>query len=202
MAARLMVKRGGTDPKQILLASQIVTTTERATQILNDVLDVTLAAFGTDIPVVKAPMDMGRLAIQIVEELRIVSNGRDIEISIVGETDGEWDKARIGQALSNLIGNALQYSPEYSVVHVTVAGQENNVLVTVHNNGDPILAGKIKVIFEAFTRGQRDAAPGRAANLGLALYITKRIVLAHQGEISAMSAVEAGTTFIVRLPRH
>ena len=44
MAARQMVKRGGIDPKQMLLASQIVTTTERATQILNDVLDVTLAA--------------------------------------------------------------------------------------------------------------------------------------------------------------
>ena len=44
MAARLMVERGGTDPKQALLASQIVTTTERATQILNDLLDVTLTA--------------------------------------------------------------------------------------------------------------------------------------------------------------
>ena len=203
MAARRMVNLGGTDPKQTLLASHIVTTTERATQILNDLLDITLTAFGTDIPVVKAPMDMGQLATQLVDEMRTVSNSQPIEISIVGETGGEWDKGRIGQVLSNLIGNALQYSPENSVVQVTVAGQEDDVLISVHNDGDPIPSGKIKGIFESFTRGQhRDAAPGRAANLGLGLYITKKIVLAHQGEINVVSTAEAGTTFVVRLPRH
>ena len=135
--------------------------------------------------------------------MRTVSNGRAIEISIVGETEGQWDKARIGQVLSNLIGNALQYSPEHSVVRVNIDGQENDVLISVHNDGDPIPSSKIKVIFESFTRGHHgDAAPSQAANLGLGLYITKRIVLAHQGEISVSSAVEAGTSFIVRLPRH
>ena len=203
MAARAMVKRAEADPKQVLLASQIVKTTERATQILNDLLDVTLTQFGTDIPVVKAPMNMGQLGIQLVDEMRAVSNGQPIEISIVGETEGEWDRGRIGQVLSNLIGNALQYSPENSVVKVSVAGQEDDVLISVHNDGDPIPSGKIKGIFEAFTRGQYgEAAPGRAANLGLGLYITKKVVLAHQGEISVVSTAEAGTTFVVRLPRH
>lgn len=203
MAARFLVQRGGADPKLTLVASQIVATTERATQILNDVLDVTLAAFGTEIPVVKALMDMGQLGIQLVEEMRTVSNGRAIEISIVGETEGEWDKARMGQVLCNLIDNALQYSSEHSAVRVNVDGQENDILISVHNDGDPIPSSKIKVIFDSFTRGQHgDAAPGRAANLGIGLYITKRIVLAHQGEISVTSVVDAGTTFIVRLPKH
>jgi signal transduction histidine kinase len=112
MAARFMVKRGGDDTKLTHLASQIVTTTERATQILNDLLDVTRLAFGTEIPVAKARMDMGQLGLQLVDEMRTVSNGRAIEISIVGDTEGEWDQARMGQVLSNLIGNALQYSPE------------------------------------------------------------------------------------------
>ncbi len=202
MAARQMVQRGGSDPKQMLLASQIVTTTERATQILNDVLDVTLSAFGTDISVVKVPMDMGQLGNQLVQELRTLSNGRAIEIGVAGETEGEWDEARMGQVLSNLIGNAIQYSPEHSVVHVNVAGQENDVLISVHNDGDPIPTNKIKVIFEFFTRGQRgEPPPGRAANLGLGLYIAKRIVFAHQGEISVASTAEAGTTFSIRLPK-
>jgi signal transduction histidine kinase len=73
----------------------------------------------------------------------------------------------------------------------------------VHNEGDPIPPGKTKAIFESFTRGQNgNAGPGGAANLGLGLYITKKIVLAHQGEISVVSTAEAGTTFTVRLPRH
>jgi signal transduction histidine kinase len=203
MAARQMVKRGGTDPKQTLLASQIVTTTERAIQILNDLLDVTRTVFGTDIPMVKAPMDMGQLGVQLVDEMRTVSGGRAIEISIAGETEGEWDKARIGQVLSNLIANALQYSPENSAVTVTVAGRGEDLLLSVHNEGDPIPPGKTNAIFESFTRGQNgNAGPGGAANLGLGLYITKKIVLAHQGEISVVSTAEAGTTFTVRLPRH
>lgn len=70
MAARHMVKRGGSDPDQTLLASQIVKTTERATQILNDLLDITRSALGTDIPITKAPMDMGQLGLQLAEEMR------------------------------------------------------------------------------------------------------------------------------------
>lgn len=84
MAARAMVERGGTDARQLLLASQIVTTTERATQILNDLLDVTLSAFGTDIPVVRAPMDMGQLGTQLAEEWRTVYDSRAIEVDVAG----------------------------------------------------------------------------------------------------------------------
>lgn len=108
----------------------------------------------------------------------------------------------MGQVFSNLIGNALQYSPQDSVVHVNIAGQDNDVLISVHNDGDPIPAQKMKVVFESFTRWHHgEPAPGRAANLGLGLYIEKRIVLAHQGEISVSSTAKAGTAFVVRLPK-
>jgi signal transduction histidine kinase len=203
MAARHMVKRGGTDPKQTLLASQIVSTTERATQILNDLLDITRSAFGTEFPITKAPMDMGQLGLQLAEEMRTVSDGRVIEINITGETLGEWDKARIGQMLSNLMGNALQYSPENSPILVTIAGQGDDVLMSVHNDGDPIPSSKINVIFDSFTRAQNGEIEREGAmNLGLGLYIAKRIVLAHKGDISVVSTTQAGTTITVRLPRH
>ena len=203
MAARHMVKRGGTDPQQTLLASQIVAATERATQILNDLLDVTRSAFGTDFPMVKAPMDLSPLGLQLVDEMRTVSNGRAIEINIVGETVGEWDKARIGQMLSNLIGNALQYSPEDTSVHVTIANQGDDLLISVHNDGDPIPSSEVNTIFDSFVRGQKGEAEREGAmNLGLGLHIAKRIALAHRGDISVLSTAEAGTTFTVRLPRH
>jgi signal transduction histidine kinase len=202
MAAQLMIKRGGADPNQTLLASQIVSTTERATQILDDLLDITRSAFGTDIPIVKAPMDMGQLGLQLAEEMRTVSNGRVIEINIVGETLGEWDKTRIGQMLSNLIGNALQYSPENSPILVTIAGQGDDLLISVHNHGDPIPSSKINVIFDSFTRAQNGEIEREGAmNLGLGLYIAKRIILAHQGHIGVASTAKAGTTFTVCLPR-
>jgi signal transduction histidine kinase len=203
MAARHMVKHSATDSNQTRLASQIVSTTERATQILNDLLDITRSAFGTDIPVVKALMDMGQLGLQLAEEMRTISSGRAIDVNIVGETSGEWDRTRMGQVLSNLIGNALQYSPENSPILVTLAGQESDLVISVHNDGAPIPPSKIKTIFDSFTRAQEGQAQREGAmNLGLGLYIAKRIVLAHKGHIDVVSTVEDGTTFTVRLPRH
>jgi signal transduction histidine kinase len=203
MAARHMIKRGAADSNQTRLASQIVSTTERATLILNDLLEITRSAFGTDIPAVKAPMDMGQLGLQLVEEMRTISNGRTIDIDIAGDTLGEWDKTRMGQVLSNLIGNALQYSPEKSPVLVTIAGQENELVISVHNDGDPIPAGKMKVVFDSFTRAHHGPVEREGAmNLGLGLYIAKRIVLAHEGDIGVVSTAEGGTTFTVRLPKH
>jgi signal transduction histidine kinase len=202
MAARHIVKSGGTDPNQARLASQIVTTTERATQILNDLLDITRGAFGVDIPTAKAPMDMGQLGLQLAEEMRTASDARVIEINVAGETSGDWDKARMGQMLSNLIGNALQYSPEHSPVRVTIAGQEDDVLISVHNEGDPIPPSKINLIFDSFTRAQAGEIEREGAmNLGLGLYIVKRIVLAHKGDIGVVSTAAAGTTITIRLPR-
>jgi signal transduction histidine kinase len=203
MAARHIITRGGTDPRQTLLASQIVNTTERATQILNDLLDITRSAFGTDMPIAKAPMDMGQLGLQLAEEMRTVSNGRVIEINIAGETSGEWDKARMGQMLSNLMANALQYSPEDSPIRVTIAGQGDDLLISVHNGGDPIPPSKINATFDPFIRARNGEIEREGAmNLGLGLFIVKRIVLAHKGDIGVTSNAQAGTTFTVRLPRH
>jgi signal transduction histidine kinase len=202
MAARHMIKRGGTGANHMLLASQIVSTTERATHILNDLLDITRSAFGTDMPIARAPMDMGQLGLQLAEEMRTVSNGRVIEINIAGETSGEWDEARIGQMLSNLMGNALQYSPQNSSVRLTFTGQADELLISVHNGGDPIPPSKINAIFDSFTRARHGEIEREGAmNLGLGLFIVKRIVLAHRGDIDVVSTAQAGTTITIRLPR-
>lgn len=148
-------------------------------------------------------MDMGQLGLQLGEEMRTISNGRVIEINVTGETVGEWDKARIGQMLSNLMANALQYSPEDSPVSVSIAGAGDTLLICVHNGGRPIPPSRIRVIFDSFTRAQDgEVERDGAMNLGLGLYIVKRIVLAHKGDIGVVSTAQTGTTITVRLPRH
>jgi signal transduction histidine kinase len=199
MAAQAMVKMGEPDAKQTMLASQIVNTTQRATQILNDLLDITRSAFGLDIVVVKLPMNMGQLGIQLGDEMRALAGGRKIEINVDGDTDGEWDRARIGQVFSNLIGNAIQYSPAGSKIVVTIGGHRDQVLISVHNDGDPIPLEKIKTIFDFKTHGY--GAPEQTTNLGLGLLIAEKIVKAHGGEIKVASSTEMGTTFTAILPK-
>jgi signal transduction histidine kinase len=202
MAARVMVKMGPPEAKQTLLASQIVNTTERANQILDDLLEVTRTAFGTDIPIVRTKLDVAEVAQRLVEEMRSLSPTRRIELDVSGDTSAEMDGSRLGQVFSNLIGNALQYGAKASVVRVTVAEQLEHLSITVHNDGDPIPSSQIGTIFESLTRGHI-SNPGHigSTNLGLGLFVTKKIVIAHRGEISVNSSLESGTTFSIVIPK-
>jgi signal transduction histidine kinase len=202
MAGEMLKRIATPDTKQMALASQIVDTTKRGIQILNDLLDITRSAFGTDIPIVRAPMDMGHLGVELVKEMQTLAKGRDIEINVVGDTEGEWDSARMGQVFSNLIGNAVQYSYPGSTISVTVAGNSDGVMVSVHNAGTSIPAEKLVTIFEALTRGQAPQTDQQgSSHLGLGLYIAKKIVMAHGGDMDVTSGGDAGTTFTLRLPR-
>ncbi len=201
MAGEMLKRLAAPDTKQMALASHIVDTTQRGIQILNDLLDITRSAFGTEIPVVRVPMDMGLLGVQLVAEMRSLAKGRTIEINVAGDTEGSWDRARIGQVFSNLIGNAIEYSYPGGNIFVTVGGAPEGVIISVHNEGSPIAVEKLSTIFEALTRGQTSQADQQGSNhLGLGLFITKKIVMSHNGEMD-VSSDESGTTFTVRLPR-
>jgi signal transduction histidine kinase len=98
--------------------------------------------------------------------------------------------------VSNLIGNAIQHSPEDGVVRMTLSGDEQVMIMRTHNGGAPIPREVLPHVFEPGRRGD-----ARAGGLGLGLYIVQQIVLAHRGSIEVHSAQEEGTTFTVVLPR-
>lgn len=202
MSAQLMVKLGTIDAKHTILAAQIINSTARASMILTDLLDLTRAGFGSDLPIIKDDMDMGVLSKELVDELQAFYAGREIIRETSGEMRGKWDRIRIGQVFSNLIGNTIQYSPEDTPVQVTLKGEPDEVILSVHNQGAPIPADKIGRIFDSLTRGGKEGEEhAGSANLGLGLYITKKIALAHGGTIHVTSNEKEGTTFTVRLPR-
>ena len=201
MIARFMEQSGDLAPKLKTYASQIVGTTERATQILNDLLDITRSAFGAEIPISRQPMDMAELGRNLVDEMQALSEGRQIEIKVTGDTTGNWDRARMGQVFSNLIGNALQHSTASTPIKVLIAGHRPEVEIAIQNDGDPISGEKLKKLFEAGNPGSGPEAAG-STHLGLGLLISRKIATAHGGDITATSTSEAGTTFRVKLQRH
>ena len=201
MAAQWMKRAGPTDPRHPKMVSDLVSTTDRATRILDDLFDLTRASFGTDIPVKKARTDMLTLCQSIADELRSIHQQQTIEVTHEGDSTGLWDDARMGQVMSNLIGNAIQYSDASGPVTVSIAGTDPSTLrVSVHNPGPPIPAEAQKTIFQSWMRGQVQD-PGEHSHLGLGLYIAKLIVEAHGGEIDVASEEGMGTTLTVRLPR-
>jgi signal transduction histidine kinase len=201
MAAQRIERWGTKDPKHAKVVSELVKTTERATRILDDLLDLTRSSFGTDIPIAKAKTDMAKLCEAIADELRSIHENRLLKVDYEGDPVGFWDAARMGQVLSNLMNNAIQYSESSSPVTVTISGNNpDTVTLDVHNLGPPIPPEDQRAIFQSGMRGQINDAGGHA-HLGLGLYIARLIVEAHDGEIAVTSDEKRGTTFTVQLPR-
>lgn len=189
------------------VASQILNSGERMREMVNDLLDFTRTHFGSGIPITPAATDLAVVCQNVVEKMRACHPTRTIILDAANGLDSLSDSSRIGQMLSNLIGNALQHGFWTTPVHVTARCDADNILLTVHNDGEVIPLTEIEHIFNplmrysaaALTRPDSDDNPGHG--LGLGLYIAREIVIAHGGTIDVHSTAEAGTTFTVRLPR-
>ncbi len=202
LATELSLHMGQLNERQTMLSKKVLESTQRMGALINDLLDVTRARFGAGLPVVRVMMNMGTVAEQIVDEVRVVHPRRIIELSVAGFLVGEWDKARIGQVFSNLLNNAMQYGSHSAPVRVCLNGDSKAVTVTVANDGVPIPLDKIKMIFDPLKRlvADDDVTP-TAQNLGLGLYITREVVVAHGGSIEVISSEVEGTIFTARFPR-
>lgn len=108
------------------------------------------------------------------------------------------DEGTLVEALVNIIGNAVKYSRAGSRVVVTTEEKEGSVLISVADTGVGIPKEDLPFIFEDFYRGKPGGAVESGSGLGLAL--TRRIIEAHEGAISAESELGRGSTFTIRLP--
>jgi len=202
MSAQLTLKIGTLNERQTMLISQIIASAGRATEILDHLLDLTRARLGGGLSVSKEPMDMAFVSRQLVDEMRALHPGRTFTLEISGDTEGEWDRPRIGQVLSNLLGNAVQYGFTDLPIGVTVKGDTKGVLLSVHNHGVPIPPDAIGGIFDSLARrAAENGEDPRSLHLGLGLYVTKEIISAHGGSIDVTSSEKNGTTFTIRFPR-
>jgi len=203
MSAELALQMGGLNVRQSMLMSQVVESTDRATEIVGHLLDLTRARLGSGMPIVRELTNMEYIARVIVEEMRTMYPDRIINIEVSGNTEGEWDKPRMGQVLSNLLGNAVQYGFKDVPISVTVKGDGDAVELSVQNHGIPIAPELVGHVFDSLTRGSEHEDEGQPAlfNLGLGLYISKEIVTSHHGIISVTSNEKEGTTFTIRIPR-
>ncbi|ATB42763.1 hypothetical protein CYFUS_008242 [Cystobacter fuscus] len=180
--------------------ARIQAAAERATRMIRDLLDFTRARLGGGIPLQRGSCDFHALTQQVVEEVRLAHPERDVHHEGSGLGKGEWDGDRLAQVITNLVNNALAYSPPGTPVRVETRGEDGAVLLRVHNMGDPIPPELLPRLFEPLTRGKEKAGTA-SRSIGLGLYIVHHIVNAHGGRVEVHSSVEEGTTFTVRLPR-
>lgn len=179
-------------------ASVIDDEARRMLRLVEELLDLSRMQAG-EFQLQRERVDPGELLAHVhdVFSQRVVDAG--IELVVEAPTSlptVEVDFDRMVQVLTNLVDNAIQYTPEGSVT--IAARREGSVLsLLVRDTGEGIAAEDLALLFDRFYRGQSTA---RRRGTGLGLAIAREIVRAHGGEMEAHSAVGVGTTFRITLP--
>jgi PAS domain S-box-containing protein len=172
---------------------------ERMKRLIGQLLDFArIRAYG-GLPMELGPADLRQLCRELISEQRAAHPEAVILLEDEGDCRGLWDGDRLGQLLSNVLGNAIVHGSRGPIA-VRVRGDEDDVEVAVHNQGAPIPADLLPFIFDPFRQGARPGK-GQPQSIGLGLYIAQQIVLAHGGRIEVKSPDGDGTTVAVRLPR-
>jgi signal transduction histidine kinase len=200
-SAQALLTRRKLDDEQAGLVSQIETSTSLINRLVSDLIDAVRIHLHEDMPIAPAPMEIGSAVQEAVKEVQAAHPDRRISIETSGDLGGEWDRARVGQVLSNLIGNAVLHGSRTSAIDVAAKGAGHEVVLSVHTEG-AISPDAIATVFDPLPRGEDENPMQREkARLDLGLFITKGIVTAHGGKITVTSSKEEGTTFRAHLPR-
>ena len=194
MGAAGLLRRGHLDESDAGTVARILQSGQRMNRMVAQLLDFTRARLGGGFPIAPGPADLGVICRHVIGEF-----DAKVRLELAGDLTGVWDADRLEEALSNLIGNAVEYSAEGSSVLVKALAEEDEVAVEVTNVGPPIPADVLPYIFEPFRRAQqKEVSPLRS--LGLGLYVANQIVLSHGGTLAAQCGGGL-TTFVMRVPR-
>jgi signal transduction histidine kinase len=204
--ASFLMQANDLPPKYILVATRMFNSGKRMSKLINDLIDFTRTHLGPGIPIRVKQDSLVALCEEVVNEARTFHPERTIDLQVPPKLDAIFDEGRLAQTLSNLIGNAIQYSSADFPVTVRLAGDGDNLTLAVNNRGEPIPKDKLASIFDPMVRiashvNQNEHDYAERTSLGIGLYISREIVYAHGGRIDVTSNVEEGTTFIVTMPR-
>jgi len=178
---------------------------ERLSQIVRALLLLSQAETG-QVVLQLQPLDLCETARNITEQFEIPAEGADVDIAFrggPGNCTGEFDRVQIERMLSNLISNAVKFTPAGGEVRVSVGRAGDHAEIVVEDTGQGIASEHLPHIFDRFyrVRGMEEhASPEKG--LGLGLSFVNWIVRAHSGTIDVRSAPGKGTVFTVCLPFH
>lgn len=189
------------DPQAIVkFATRMQTEAKRLSDLVQEIID--LSRLQDDDPLKNAKvLKLADLISEAIDGSRMAAEARNISLSFtqLGDFEVLGDRRQIEMAVSNLVENAINYSPDGTRVAVALRKQDALAEISISDQGVGIPEKDIERIFERFYRV--DPARSRATGgTGLGLSIVKHVVNNHGGDISVWSVEGAGSTFTIRLP--
>jgi sigma-B regulation protein RsbU (phosphoserine phosphatase) len=198
-AGSRILQRSGSlrEAKELRVLDMINTTVTRMSDLIDNILDFARGRLGGGITLsrdISRPLEP--ILEQVVDELRTASPERVIETSFAITERVDCDCARVGQLVSNLVGNAITHGASHRPIRVGAKTEGGELEIWVANAGEPIPARAMEKLFEPFFRGNiRDSRQG----LGLGLHIASQIARAHGGKIDVTSNPDE-TRFVFTMP--
>jgi PAS domain S-box-containing protein len=185
------------DEKKVEHLDKVDTQISRLTQLLEDILTIGHAeTVGLEFH--PEMFDLHDYCRAIVKEIQETSTRHQIDLSITGKTrEARLDKELMRQIISNLLTNAIKYSPDGGPIKFSLTSDRAQARLSVKDSGVGIPTEDQERLFQSFHRAQN---VGNIPGTGLGLAIVKRAVEAHGGQIHVESAVGKGTTFTITLP--
>ena len=187
-------------PAQRTTLQRIEASTSRVSGLTRQLLDCVLARAG-GVPVRPQPVDLAPVCRQVLEELQAIYPQRILQLEVEGDTQGHWDRERLQQALSDLVGNALEHGTGNLPIRVRLWDDGGEQRLEVNNQGVPIPPASLANLFQPFHRGTTAVRHASGGGVGLGLYIVREIARAHRGDVRVRSSEQEGTTFSILLPR-
>jgi sigma-B regulation protein RsbU (phosphoserine phosphatase) len=194
--ARILGREAKSD-KEHQVVAMLQATVMRMAGLIDNVLDFARGRLGGGITLDRdARKPLVPVLHQVIDELRLSSPGRQIDAEYAINVPVDCDRGRIGQLVSNIVGNALTHGAANEPVRVHAATEKGLFRLSVANRGEPIPEAAIEKLFEPFFRG---GVRGSGQGLGLGLHIASQIAKAHDGKLTVTSTPEE-TRFTFVMP--
>jgi two-component system phosphate regulon sensor histidine kinase PhoR len=201
LAETLALDAAQLPPRTAERIAKIEVETGHLVQMVNELLDLSKIESGSA-ALVLHDVDLARLANATVERLSLFAERQGVRLVVDAEgvvPRVRGDEERLGQALLNLLHNAVKFSPTGAEVLVRVAASEHEAVVAVVDHGPGIPRAALPRVFERFYKGDRARTRG-VGGTGLGLSIARHVVEAHGGRIWVESEEGIGSTFAFALP--
>lgn len=192
---------GPLSPEQRQYLGRAYEANERLISLVNDLLNVSRLEQGL-LQLSWEPVDLGRVLETVVAEMRPRALHYSQELTYEVEPTPltvRGDALRLREVFTNLVDNAIKYTPELGAVRVRAHGEDHAAVIEVTDTGVGIPEEQIAGLFQKFHRIQNPLT-AREFGTGLGLYFAKSVVDLHHGSIDVTSELGRGTTFSVRLP--
>jgi signal transduction histidine kinase len=197
MSADLLESKLG-DRRERGLAGAIRKSSQRMGSLIEDVLDFARGRLGGGIPVRRSVVDdLQSVFDSVVAEIQASEPDILIHQNMEIPSGIYCDPTRIGQLLSNLLGNAVRHGAREHPIEVAAKLDGNEFVLSVANQGTCIPEALMPLLFQPFKRSEGGQ---RGEGLGLGLYIASQILEGHKGTLSASSSPDQGTCFVARFP--